>query len=444
MERRYMQYFQERAAVELSEYHDAPFWNKQVLQVSHLHPAVRHCLVAIASLHESLHQGQGLSASSLMNKEMTFSLQQYNKAINLLTVHWRHIRTTRSTNGSYFDEDVAASLDKIMQRLQYQYSTFIEAEDTVSSFIEPGPTSPDLLEDPNISPTFTDLYHARQNLDLALEWEFHAMQLLLSSTDTTARHKILSKITRNLRRWYTTFDTFLTQSRHRHDSNFQRASITVKIHATCAVILPYTLASNLETTFDRFTPQLDFIVAESQRFLSLDHRPHSQILFTFDLGIIPPLYLVACRSRDPRLRRRAISLLKLSNRREGVWDSNTASRLSERILAIEEQGMPNIHSCTDIPESHRIRLVATNAHPDNGKLELYYIRAPFDTKTCPVEKDCTIWDEDKAKTFKSSEKDEGDVRFWNSIYTATFSANGASQGLGKDVLREEKERKGSS
>ena len=86
MERRYMQYFQERAAVELSEYHDAPFWNKQVLQVSHLHPAVRHCLVAIASLHESLHQGQGLSASSLMNKEMTFSLQQYNKAINLLTV----------------------------------------------------------------------------------------------------------------------------------------------------------------------------------------------------------------------------------------------------------------------------------------------------------------------------------------------------------------------
>lgn len=60
--------------------------------------------------------------------------------------------------------------------------------------------------------------------------------------------------------------------------------------------------------------------------------------FSLSLGIIPLLYMVSTRCRDPVLRRRAIHLLSICNRREGIWDSWLASRVSTRIVEIEEDG----------------------------------------------------------------------------------------------------------
>jgi Fungal specific transcription factor domain/Fungal Zn(2)-Cys(6) binuclear cluster domain len=60
--------------------------------------------------------------------------------------------------------------------------------------------------------------------------------------------------------------------------------------------------------------------------------------FSLSLGIIPPLYVVSTRCRDPVIRRRAIHLLSICNRREGIWDSWLSSRVARHILEIEENG----------------------------------------------------------------------------------------------------------
>lgn len=60
--------------------------------------------------------------------------------------------------------------------------------------------------------------------------------------------------------------------------------------------------------------------------------------FSLSLGIVPPLYLVAARCRDPVIRRRAIYLLSTCNRREGVWDSRLSSQVARYILEVEEAG----------------------------------------------------------------------------------------------------------
>lgn len=65
---------------------------------------------------------------------------------------------------------------------------------------------------------------------------------------------------------------------------------------------------------------------------------HIKASFSTDLGIVPPLYVVATKSRDRVLRRQAIQLLRSSARREGMWDSELAARIAMWVVDIEEEG----------------------------------------------------------------------------------------------------------
>ncbi|KAH6711588.1 hypothetical protein BKA61DRAFT_578030 [Leptodontidium sp. MPI-SDFR-AT-0119] len=59
--------------------------------------------------------------------------------------------------------------------------------------------------------------------------------------------------------------------------------------------------------------------------------------FAFDIGVIPPLYLVMIKCRDRRLRRQALHLLKEYPRREGVWDSVATVHLGRWVIGLEEE-----------------------------------------------------------------------------------------------------------
>lgn len=63
---------------------------------------------------------------------------------------------------------------------------------------------------------------------------------------------------------------------------------------------------------------------------------HIKPSFSADLGIVPPLYVVATKCRNSLLRRQAIQLLRSSARREGMWDSELTARIAMWIASIEE------------------------------------------------------------------------------------------------------------
>lgn len=63
--------------------------------------------------------------------------------------------------------------------------------------------------------------------------------------------------------------------------------------------------------------------------------------FSADLGIVPPLYVVATKCRDPNLRRQAIHILRSSARREGMWDSELTARIAEWVMLVEEHDPRN-------------------------------------------------------------------------------------------------------
>ena len=473
MERRSFQYFRERTALELSGFFDGHFWNKLILQTAQADSAIRHCLVAIASLHESLTVSYDAGYENPLSggpgaKQRQFSLQQYNRAISQLTlnrgekpialdlvllacvlficyenfeshysnavIHMENgLRILESLKQAvsdrvYHDVGTLESLTSIFLRLQHQYARFLDAHSpTITTPAIQFPTPMECLSEPQLPASFADIYEARRCLDTVISWEMTTTLPLFGPGDPFYRRRILETIESALAKWHSRFDQLVERLRHRQDLDFQWAAITIKSHATVATILPYTMPATSESIYNDFTSKFAFLVAEAKRLNAMGYRDRisstRKVTFGFDLGITPVLFLVASRCRDPYLRRTAIEQLRACRRREGAWDSATAARIAERIMAIEEAGISPLRTCHDVPESHRIRLLSTDAHPHNGRIRSYFVRAPYDLEISSVEEDCFIWDSSKP-TF---EEESSQIQFWNSIYCNTFSANTAQK-----------------
>jgi len=66
------------------------------------------------------------------------------------------------------------------------------------------------------------------------------------------------------------------------------------------------------------------------------HQKLSSFTPSFELSSIIPLFVVACRCRDPILRRRALTVLLNCRRREGAWDSFGAGMVALQCIKLEE------------------------------------------------------------------------------------------------------------
>jgi hypothetical protein len=110
---------------------------------------------------------------------------------------------------------------------------------------------------------------------------------------------------------------------------------------------------------------------------------------SFELSPIVPLFVVGCRCRDPIIRRRAIALLLSYRRREGVWDSLGAGMVAAQCMKREENLDPGqpldlnnvarllelstaIKSCSDVPESARVKDIHVSVKTVGGRIDLVY------------------------------------------------------------------------
>lgn len=111
-----------------------------------------------------------------------------------------------------------------------------------------------------------------------------------------------------------------------------------------------------ETTFDQFNSQFAEMVSRVEdmtRILDLEAGvplDRETVPFSMELGVIHPLFFIACKCRDWDLRRRAIAELKECGK-EGVWEGPIMAVVAERIAQIEEQGL---EPGTFVPEACRI------------------------------------------------------------------------------------------
>ncbi|QSZ36950.1 hypothetical protein DSL72_009041 [Monilinia vaccinii-corymbosi] len=191
---------------------------------------------------------------------------------------------------------------------------------------------------------------------------------------------------RSLEQWQASFAPLLAQRRAPGTSQTERAGmIVLQMGCIMTRVLVFTAFSASEMDFDQFLP---FFVEINERAKELivdeelalaqarcggaacrhvaasgvgvgsgmrtpfgvkvvagspaasrDMYSHIKPSFALDLGIVPPLFVVATKCRDRKVRREAISLLMSSHRREGMWDSRLCAGVGNWIMHVEEEGL---------------------------------------------------------------------------------------------------------
>jgi hypothetical protein len=96
-----------------------------------------------------------------------------------------------------------------------------------------------------------------------------------------------------------------------------------------------------ETVWDNYKSQFEEMLelAEPVIYDNLRFPDEFSKSFSFELGIIPPLQFVAWKCRWPKIRRRALRLLRDAPRRECVFDSSYSYALYERVRILEESAL---------------------------------------------------------------------------------------------------------
>jgi hypothetical protein len=254
--------------------------------------------------------------------------------------------------------------------------------------------------DAHLPEIFRSLHDARQALDSITERMMRFNELLSSyhlGPNNILPRSVLSSgngFKMQLDQWDRAFQPLLETRRRPGVNNTERAGIDVlKMMHIMTTILFLMSFSTSEMEFDKFTPHFNEIVKlaeevvvdeeltlaqarcgdmatcrhkEPQPHMSGYHFPgltshqpgayrpedsyaHIKASFALDLGIVPPLFVVATKCRHRKLRREAIRLLMSSPRREGMWDSILSGRVGQWIMEIEEEFLSPYHGSRNGP-----------------------------------------------------------------------------------------------
>ncbi|EAQ90596.1 hypothetical protein CHGG_02531 [Chaetomium globosum CBS 148.51] len=226
----------------------------------------------------------------------------------------------------------------------------------------------------------------------------HAQNGVMGVLPTSLQHYGIS-FKKDIEAWSQAFDHILASRTAPGVSSQEKAAIAVlKMFQIMSKILFLMTFSDSEMHFDNFTPYFKGIidlalevVGDEERRAAAKRCPdptfcrhqdrcepdifggheyaarHIKPSFSADLGIVPPLYVVATKCREPHIRRQAIQLLRSSARREGMWDSELTARIGIWIAETEEEDVDlfsggygnNIPTPGSSP-------VQTHSHPTTG------------------------------------------------------------------------------
>jgi hypothetical protein len=172
------------------------------------------------------------------------------------------------------------------------------------------------------------------------------------------------------------------------------AAKVLRIHQMIMRIWLGTCCNAEECWTDRYMPEFEAAVTLGESIMAnlgtFEERQKYSTTFLFDMEVVSPLYFVGIKCRHPQLRRRAISMLRSSQRREGLWDSDMAAAIAERIAELEEANL-SVLDGSDLP-LEKDRIHNTHIHSMAGMGPNTHHLTIF-TKPNGLDKDFKVWEE---------------------------------------------------
>lgn len=157
-----------------------------------------------------------------------------------------------------------------------------------------------------------------------------------------------------LQQWSSAFELFLREHGHELNSIHQQGVSLLKIHMIMTAMnldLQDLDVKWTETAYDWYMLEFEAIISHAS---SIIRAPKQAFRFSLDPGLVPALYFVTSKCRHAVIRRKAISLLSMAPRQEGVWDSAPVVRVLQRYVEIEEEGLGELTDAFDVPDCNRL------------------------------------------------------------------------------------------
>ncbi|CAI4210240.1 unnamed protein product [Parascedosporium putredinis] len=397
----YFQLFRSHTARELSGFFDSVFWTQTVLRESHSAPAIRHAVIALGALYKTLEQstasppgchkaileaitsvvalsGQGQDAHRILlmatvllacfdsfigdHKQAIYQIQN---GLQLLD----QLRAQHSYSQTAGTEPVEDELVQMFTRLAIQAKSYDMAfhfpqpyvirltpqnhdgQRAASPRSDSSTGSHSSLNPQATIPTqFSTLLEARRSWDILCESLLRFTETLFVAHNPSGPMGILPRALKRhglsfkekLEAWSDAFQPLLDCRSGPSVSYQEKAGIAVlKMFQTMGQILflmTFAILNPSQCTHRNLAT--DFL--SGQEYTAY----HVKASFSADLGIVPPLYVVATKCRNHSIRWQAIRLLRSSSRREGMWDSLLTAHIGEWVATIEEggDGSPTVRS----------------------------------------------------------------------------------------------------
>lgn len=374
---------------------DTEFWSRISLQMAHSEPAVRHALIALGYLNKQETGSLKHARLGFTNDCKTF-WPHYNKAVRHLVERMAEpsyspeiglVTCVLFVCIEFLRADIQTAFThlrsglKIISELRQRHHT--DSPRQLPGAIQNGSTAPmDMIED-KLMPMFIRGMASALMFGLKVEDDFAILcpppqsfqsrrftsireaqssyHELRNATLIFARQMIINIIVLHInpataedvqrqnqflechRAWYRALEALECSQTWSSEDKVAISSLKVSYYATYVFVACATDAGQMsyDAHLDSFKALLHHakIVLDSMHLGGLEAKPSSRAAaanFTFEISLIPSLFMVATRCRCPTTRREAVSLLALNPPREGLWDAEQHVIVSNRAMEMEE------------------------------------------------------------------------------------------------------------
>ncbi|TVY88324.1 Sterol uptake control protein [Lachnellula willkommii] len=260
-ESRAFHFFRTKVAANLGGFFDSSFWTLHVLRVAQHEDPVRHAIVALASLSETI---LDTAPGSSKPPPKSFAIRQHSKAISNLrkkidesddsSVEVILITCTLFICYEMFqshNDAIEVQLQRLFGRLTLQTILFVQARPQAWKFVIPSFTP----ESPSIPFVFGSLEEARASLDgcmcslyygmLASQFQGLDNNLQEIAKDPISQHDPLEE-------WALAYSRFMENQIGRLSPSERNAATLLEIQQITGSIIARTMPVSQETVFDSF------------------------------------------------------------------------------------------------------------------------------------------------------------------------------------------------
>lgn len=214
---------------------------------------------------------------------------------------------------------------------------------------------------PNIPSHFSSISDAHDALDRTVAYAYRLFKPIVGNHSRTLPYTPLpSTLSTQRNHIIRLLEDWISALSSSSEPQIDHSSIAIKvlqIQHLAATIQSSTLFYRDQLAFDGFNTEFAKILMLASQVFEAIPRGDTAPNFSFDMGIIQPLYFTACKCRHPMLRRRAIDFLERSGI-EGIWDGRAMAAAARWIVKMEEDGaLLDCEGDGFIPEKSRLSRV---------------------------------------------------------------------------------------